>query len=322
MAVFDSPASTYSDTTPHKRVITDVISLIDPTDTPLIAALGGLDGAASKFRFTNWPGKTVEWLEDAHLPLSESMNESASITSTITTITITDGSIYEAGYIVMIDSEYLWVSSVDVSSNIITVTRGVGGSTAATHASTAVVYFIGEARVEGAESNSIAFVDRSVGSNVTQIFHQEVKVTRSHSKLSQYGISDEMAYQKDKAIPHLMRLMERHLIYNKGLATGSATTARIMGGLQAFITTNKVSGATLAQSQFENAVLSTYNAGGSGQLLAICNPTIMQKIKNFYDSVGAGVATNVTNVVMRVGQDTKEIGMEVTRIRTPFGTVN
>ena len=39
-------------------------------------------------------------------------------------------------------------------------------------------------------------------------------------------------------------------------------------------------------------------------------------------NITAGVATNVTNVVMRVGQDTKEIGMEVTRIRTPFGTVN
>lgn len=50
MAVFDQMVTTYSDTTPQKRAITDVISLIDPTDTPLIASLGGLDGAASKFR--------------------------------------------------------------------------------------------------------------------------------------------------------------------------------------------------------------------------------------------------------------------------------
>lgn len=322
MAVFDSPASTYSDTTPRKRAITDVISLIDPTDTPLITALGGLDGAAGKFRFVNWPSTTVEWLEDSHLPLSDTLNESASITSTVTTITVTDASIYEPGYIIQIDSEYLWVSSVNLTGNVLTVTRGFGGSTAASHTSTASITMIGEARVEGAESDPIAFVDRSTGSNVTQIFHQEVKVTRSHAKLSQYGIADEMAYQRDKAVPHLVRLIERHILYNKALATGSATTARVMGGVQAFVTTNKVSGATLAQSQIENAVLSTYNAGGSGRLIAIANPTNIQKIKNFYDSVGAGVATNVTNTVLRVGQDTKEVGMTVNRVVTPFGDVD
>ena len=52
MTVYDQPKTTYSDTTPHKRVITDIISLIDPSDAPLVDALGGLDGASGKFRFT------------------------------------------------------------------------------------------------------------------------------------------------------------------------------------------------------------------------------------------------------------------------------
>ena len=34
MAPLDSPITSYSDTTPQKRVITDVIDLIDPTDAP------------------------------------------------------------------------------------------------------------------------------------------------------------------------------------------------------------------------------------------------------------------------------------------------
>lgn len=317
MAVFDSPITTYSDATPHRRAITDVISLIDPTDTPAIAALGGLDGAAAKFRFVNWPSKTVEWLEDTHAPLSDALNESASITSTVTTITVTDASLYEPGYLLLIDSELMWTSSTDLTSNVLTVTRGVAGTTAASHASNASIEIISNARVEGAESTPIAFTDRSVGSNVTQIFHQEVKVSRSHLKLSQYGIADEMAYQKDKAVPATMRQIEKHLFYSKGLSTGSATVGRIMNGFQGFITTNKVSGASLSQAAFENAVLSAYNNGGGGPWVAFVNPVNKQKIKNFYDTTGVA-----SNTVLRVSQDTREVGMDIDRINTPFGVVD
>lgn len=317
MAVTDSPFSTYSDPTTHRRAITDVISLIDPTDTPAIAAMGGLDGAASKFRFVNWPSKTVEWLEDTHAPLSDTLNESASITSTVTTITVTDASLYEPGYIIKIDSEYLWVSSAAITTNILTVTRGVAGSTAATHASTASIEIISNARVEGAESTPVAFTTRTTGSNVTQIFHQEVKVPRSQIKLSQYGIADEMAYQKDKAVPAIMRMVEKHIFNSKSLSTGSVSVGRIMNGLQGFITTNKISGASLSQAAFENAVLSAYNNGGGGPWVAFVNPVVKQKIKNFYDTTGVASAT-----ILRVSQDTREVGMNIDRINTPFGTVD
>lgn len=321
MAVFDSPATTYSDTTPQKRVITDMISLIDPVDSPAIAALGGLDGAAGKFRFVNTPGVTVEWLQDTHAPLSDTLNEGATIASTVLTITVTDGSLYEPGYIIQMDSELLWVSSV--AGDVLTVTRGVSGTTAASHESVEAITIISNARVEGAESTAIAFTDRSVGSNVSQIFHQEVKVTRTMAKLSQYGIADELAYQKDKAVPSIMRQIERALFYQKALNAGSASVGRIMNGLQGFITTNKVSGATLAQSQFETAVLSAYNNGGGGPFIAFVAPVNKQKIKNFYDAVGAGLsmATTSKQAVMQVGREERTVGMDVDRIITPFGEV-
>lgn len=314
MAVFDSPASTYSDTTPHKRVITDVISLIDPVDTPLITALGGLDGASSKFRFTNWPSKTVEWLQDDHLPLSSTFNAADTLTSTVTTITVADGSLLQPGDILLASTEQMWVSAV--STDTITVTRGAF-SGAATQASLATFYIIGQARLEGDDSDAVAFVDRYVGSNVTQIFHQEVKVTRSHAKLSQYGISDEMGYQKDKAIQDRMRRMEKHLLYNASVVTGSTTAARVMGGVQAFVSTNKISGATLAQSQFETALLSCYNAGGFGPWIAVMNPVNAQKIKNWYDTTGVASAT-----ILRVSLDAREVGMKINSITTPFGDVS
>ena len=63
MSLPGTPITTYTDTTLQKRVITDVVTLMDPFDTQAIDALGGLDGATGKFRFLNWPGTNPEWAE-------------------------------------------------------------------------------------------------------------------------------------------------------------------------------------------------------------------------------------------------------------------
>lgn len=304
-----SPVTTYSDTTPHKRVITDVISLIDPSDAPTIEKLGGLDGASSKFDFVNQPGKVVEWLEDTLISLSGAL--SGSITSTATTITMADGDNFQEGHIILVDSERMWVSAVDNATEVLTVTRAYEG-TAATHADAAAVTIVGMARLEGDDSDDIAFTDRTTGSNYTQILHQEVKVSRSHRQLSQYGISDEMAYQGNKVIPSLMRLLERHFFYSTVAKAGSATTPRQMGGYQAFVTDNKLSGATLAQSQFENAVKAAFSDGGSGPWVAVCSPDNLQKVKNFYDSSN----------FLRVDRGEKSVGMVIETVLTPYGTVD
>lgn len=66
---------------------------------------------------------------------------SSSITSTATSITVSDAdgvnsygeTRFETGAYLRIDSEYLQVVSVDVGTNVVTVLRGVNGSTAASH---------------------------------------------------------------------------------------------------------------------------------------------------------------------------------------------
>jgi hypothetical protein len=307
--MFDSPATTYSDTTPHKRVITDLISIIDPADFPTIEMLGGLDGASGKFRFVNEPGKVVEWLEDTLISLTGALD--GSITSNATALTMADASNFQEGQIILVDSEYMWVSNVVNSTEVVTVTRNYQG-TQATHADSDVVTIVGLARLEGDDSDDIAFTDRTVGSNYTQILHQEVKVTRTQRQIAQYGIDDEMIYQQNKAVPSLMRLLETHFFHNTAAKAGSATTARVMGGYQAFVTDNLISGSTLAQSQFENAVKAAYQDGGMGPWTAPCHPDNLQKIKNFYD------ASNF----LRVDRTEQTVGMVIERILTPYGSVD
>lgn len=305
----DSPLTTYSDTTPQKRVITDVISLIDPSDTVAIDALGGLDGAAGKFRFVNGKSTVVEWLEDTLAPLTDTLN--GSITVATTTLTVTDASVYQPGFIILIDAEYMWVSAVDVAGELITVTRNFGGTTAS-HASNATVSIVSEARLEGDDSDPLAFTDRTTGSNYTQIFHQEVKVTRTQTQIDQYGIANEFDYQTGKAVAHLGRLLNLNLYHGQRKA-GSATTPRAAGGFATFITNNTVAaGGALVQDDFDDAAEAAFNDGGTGPWKAFLSSSNMQVAKGLLDS----------SSYLRYGRDETGIGMRIEKIVTPFGDVD
>jgi hypothetical protein len=317
MANVASPLTSYSDTTAQKRAITDYVSMIDPSDAPMIQALGGLDGAASKFNLVNWPGTKVEWLEDTLTPLTGTLTVSCASTSTEVVLTVDDPSMYQEGHILLLGSEKMWVSSVSVSDSKVTVTRGFGGTTTATHATTAnLVKIVGMARLEGATSDDMGFTDRTTNSNFTQIFHQEIKVSRTQAQISQYGIRDEFDYQAAKAIPSLMRLVELQTFSGNYRYVGAASsTPRSMGGLATFITDNLTSGASLTYAKMcYPAAMSYADGGGSDGWIAPVSPTNLSKIDTLFDT-SAFERIDMNNV-----PDT--VGLDIRTLRTPYGKVN
>jgi hypothetical protein len=202
----------------------------------------------------------------------------------------------------------MWVSSVNISTEVLTVTRNYSG-TQATHADNATVEIVGIARLEGAESDDIAFTDRTVGSNYTQIFHKEIKVTRTQNQISQYGIDEEFDYQAAKAVPELMRLIEKQNVRGARKA-GSATTPRAFGGFGTFITDNTVSaGGALVQDDYDEAMRLAYEDGGGPGWFAFVNTVNMKATKNFLDSSN----------FLRVDIDQRVAGMVVEAIQGPFG---
>ena len=62
----------------------------------------------------------------------------ANVTATVTTITVDDGTKFAAGQTILIDSEQMYIESI--SSHVLTVKRGVNGTTAATHSDDSDVY--------------------------------------------------------------------------------------------------------------------------------------------------------------------------------------
>lgn len=315
MANVAPPYSTYVNTAENKRVITDYIALLDPSDAPFIEAIGGLDGAASKFRFTN-QGTLVEWIEDTLAPLTGvfALTATANSATNVTSLKVADGNMVQPGHILLSGTELLWVSAN--SNGVLTVTRSLGSSTMVTLATDASFSIVGMARLEGADSDPIGYTDLSTNSNYTQIFHKEIKQTGTAPYQDRWGMTDQMQYESAKSIPEMMRLIERTLQYGKR-AAGSTTTPRMMGGYQEFITTNKASGANMSVSSLipgiiEDAVELIYNAGGAGDFLAIVNPATYQKIKNAYDS----------SSYVRYAPEQNRFGTLVDRIVTPFGDVS
>ena len=62
-----------------------------------------------------------KWIEDAPNTRSTTVNESGTVTNVATTIAVTDGSLFGAGDVIVMDSEYMRVSSV--AGNELTVSR-------------------------------------------------------------------------------------------------------------------------------------------------------------------------------------------------------
>ncbi len=304
MATVSQPKTTYGDTTPHKRVIGDVINLIDPVDTPVIARLG-LSSARQKFRI-GLEGKKVEILEDTYAERSTTANQGTTITTTTLTITMTDGSIFQPGHVFKIDSEYMVVSSV--STNDVTVHSRSYGGTNATHADGSDVDIVGMARLEGDDADYVDLTDITAPYNYTSIFQKGVKVTGSQQEMDQYGISDELMYQENKAVPELMRYLE--LQFFQGIrAAGSATTPRSMGGIETFVTDNTVyTSGNITKAKLDSLAQAIYEDGGSPDVLILA-PAGANNLRDLIDS----------SSFVRTDQENTQFGMRpITRVNTQF----
>lgn len=294
----------YSATLPQKRTVTDRIIMADPMSIAGINALGLHN--ESKFAFVNTPGKMYEWLEDAYDARSTTANDSdLASDSTITTLTVADGTKFHVGDVIQIDSEYIWVSAI--STNDLTIVRNKAG-TQATHAATATIYIRYNSRLEGADASDSPWTEPSTGYNYSNIFHANIEVSRSDALLKQYGIDNVVNREIDKKMDSLMMQLNL-MLYHGFRSAGSSSTDRSAGGLGTFITTNptSASSAALTRTLIENEMQNCFDYGGN-PTLALCNSWAQRKINSFYESS------------VRTERDDKRGGIIINQILSPFGT--
>jgi hypothetical protein len=156
--------------------------------------------------------------------------------------------------------------------------------------------------VEGADASSITASPTTRIGNRTQIFTKSVAVAGTLEAVDKAGRKSEKAYQMAKVSAELKRNIELTLLSNQIAAVGDSSTARTMGGLQAWLSTNgdfgtdgvAGSGGTTARTNgtnrtFTETILKTvvaevYTSGGSPKVLMV-NPAHKQVVSAF-----AGIA--------------------------------
>ena len=158
------------------------------------------------------------------------------------------------------------------------------------------------AAVEGADATSLTVTPTARVGNRTQISTKTVQIAGTQESVDKAGRKSEKAYQLAKASSELKRDMEKTLLSNNVAAAGNSSTARTLGGLQAWLGTNAVLGssgvagsggttarisgtdAAFTEAMLKSAVKQAFVQGGNPTVLMV-TPTQKQVVSGF-----AGIA--------------------------------
>ncbi len=215
--------------------VSDIVGIVSPYETPLLELLGDAKRPATS--------TLHEWIEDTLLANTDTINQTTFTPSptTATDITVLNGPRFRIGDLVRpADSKEVMLVN-NVLGNVLTVSRGYGGTVAFALANAMKLTILGNAALEGGDADAPRFTSRVRKTNWTQIFASTVDVSGSMQAAKHHGIADEVDYQKQERLRELMRDLENCVINGVAPSSnpqGSATVRRSMNGILKLVTTN------------------------------------------------------------------------------------
>jgi Family of unknown function (DUF5309) len=305
MAVITGQRFTYSDTVNEAIDMSDALDILHPTDVPLLKLIGKDSLRDSCVAVKH------EWLEDelrgqtTNAITTGLANTTDPVTTTITT---GDGTKFRTDDIVRVESELMLVTATAASS--LTLARGYGGSTNASHASGVLITLIAPAIKQGITTPGEARTTTKSGKyNYTQIFEETVKASATNQATKKYTQQNDVEYQIGNQLEVLGTNMEKVLLFGRKVAP-AAGVAGAMDGIRAVLTTNVYdkSGAVLSQGMLEDALQDCWSAGAKTSHL-FCNATQKRRINTFLDAY------------RQADYSDEKLGSTVSRYDTDFGGV-
>jgi hypothetical protein len=305
---YNRAVSQYSGDTPSDLFIRDVSKwpkLIKRNEFPLTSMIkhgGPLEKRMNK----------VEWGISYLDPVNDTLG-AAIADNTTTTVTPTNIGYYMVGHVLMFASgEEALVTAVGAST--LTVTRGIGGTTAAAQSNGTGLRIIGIAVKENAESPLGPITQGEIDYNYFQIFDEYVQFSHRARVTPTYEVQDDRltAEIQKKLSSTMPQHLENTLLWGSR-ALGSTTSPSLMGGVfQSSYNTSSsdLSGAILTEYDFLEAVQKGFNQVGKN----LVGKTVMAH--PFYKRVFA----NWYNNIRQIGGDTKSITNVMDTFETDFGT--
>lgn len=282
--VFNGRAT--SDTGVFEGIAEDVsaiISMISPHETPVLDRLVQAPKEATNVLH--------EWLEDELNPNTIVSSDTAGSVVTTVTVAALDGTAVTAflqvGAILSSNAtgEYLQISAI--TGNILTLTRGFGGTLAATIDAGANLFVISDAALEGADVTGDISRPRGRQTNFTQIFKKDIIISGTVEAQEHLGgVTNEMDYQRTQRLRESLRDLEKAMIRGKtSLNTiGSTTAFRTMDGVLARLVTNVTtlgSVGALTSSRLDDIIEGAWDQGGTDLDLIVADSKFKKQIGTF-----------------------------------------
>lgn len=275
MAIQTGRLSTYEVTVGLKLDMEDAIYMIDPFDVPLLGTYGAAKGSVLGSEDTT--STKIEWLEDELVPASDQLN--GAVTTGDTVFTVDNRDRFKTNDMLRLDDEFVRITGYGTTANTLLISRA-WGSTAVNHADNTIALILGTLPQEGDDPVDGLSTQRTALFNYTQIYQDQVEVTRSEEKEAKYGVNSEASYQMGKRLREGAIKLERNLILGVRNEDTSGKR-RSHGGLDYFITTGVDSTTTtITEALWLDQMQNSFGRGGNVDLL-IVGGTQKRKISAF-----------------------------------------
>ena len=254
---------------------------------------------------------TFQWTEKERLTRFDAVNNGAGYNSSASPITVDTGTLFSAGTLIKVPRTGEVMEVTSVSTNALSVTRGIGSSAAAL-VDNDPLFIIGRSAEEGGTSAQPIANDQTTQTNYTEITKRSVEISgTAGSETNRTSPHDWTLQHEDEGIEHLVDLENKFVFGKPGTATSSnGKPVRYTGGVLHFANQNNVAaGGTLTEAGFESFLRTAFRYG-SPQKLLLASPLLVSAISGF----------SAAKLQTKVGDST--YGVHITQWVSPHGTVN
>jgi hypothetical protein len=264
--------------------MSDEIVILEPGEDYFIRALNKLGRSEAR-------GRKIEWLEDQYTLRLSTLAASATSAATTLSVAPTTYDRFREGDLVRICSTGEVVRVTAVSANdTLTVTRAVGGTTAASAASGVDVIIVSNSSAEGASSGTSLIFKKTAAYNYVQIHRTPFVFTNTDLWVARYGEDEPGREIRKKLVEHRRGIDQTFFWGARGTSTTTvqSTTQNIgyCGGMDEFVSTNIHSvGGALAATGVDGYLRADLQY--SREPFMFCAPVPAMAMSNFYRSIWA-----------------------------------
>lgn len=212
----------------NHKVIAEAFEIARSNRTGILSVIGMSEPMQA------YDGYKMGWL-DMRVDATSS-DTTAEALAAATTVAVADGSKFRAGMLLSPtgSDEVLLVESV--SGNDLTVSRGFGGTTAATITSGTTLTIDSVAREENSQAETDGIYQPENVENFFQTMDTAIEMSRRALATLQYGNTNDLNFQVQERIRQLAIQMDRALVRGrKATATISGKERTFTGGIRYFL---------------------------------------------------------------------------------------